>query len=181
MKVRIRAIALAAVVLVAAIVAATSVMLASRTGGPLSGAGGAGVGWPAKVGDRFTWAMPLPDNQTTSDITLESISPDGVTGLDILGVAVSSAGCDVSSISLGYPAPNVPTQDVRGSVIPAGSQPCALQVLVGVARRDLGKSQIGSLRVRYRHAGTSYEDTIPWSLEVTDPGSALRVAARRRG
>jgi hypothetical protein len=171
MKVRIGALALAAVVLVAAIVGATSTMLGSRAGGPLSGIGRAGVGWPANVGDRFTWAMPLPDNQTTSDITLESIIPDGVTGLDILGVAVSPAGCEVSSISRGYPAPNVPTQDVRGSVIPARSQPCALQVLVGVARTDPGKSQIGALRVRYRHAGSSYEDTIPWSLEVTDPDS----------
>jgi hypothetical protein len=113
--------------------------------------------------------MPLPDNQTASDVTLESITPDGVAGVEVLGVAVSPAGCEVSSISLGYPAPNVLAQEIRGAVIPAGAKPCALQVLIGVARTAPGAAQIKALLVRYRHGGTSYEDLIPWTLRVTDP------------
>jgi hypothetical protein len=171
MKVRNGARALAAIVLVAAVAAAASTLLGSRSGGPLAGFGGAGVDWPAKVGDRFTWAMPLPDNQTASDITLDAITPDGVVGLDILGVAVSTSGCQIPSISLGYPASSVPTQDVHGAVIPAESAPCALQVLVGVERTSSGESTIRALRVRYRHGSTSYEDVIPWSLRATDLAS----------
>ncbi len=165
-------LALAAVVLVAALAAAASTMLSSRTGGPLSGFGGAGIRWPSKMGDRFTWAMPLPDNQTASDLTLESIDPEGVSGLQVLGVAVSTAGCSISSISLGYPAPNVRTQDVRGSVIPAHGPICALQVLVGVVRTSPAQAEIKSLRVRYRWDGASYEDSIPWRLEATNPASS---------
>ena len=165
MKNRLARVA-AAVAIVATVAVAATRFAGPRSGGPLSGQNGAGVTWPARVGDRFTWAMPLPDNHTDSDIVLESVTPDGVTGLDIVGVSVSRAGCQIPTISLGFPAPDVPTQDVPGSTIPAGSSPCALQILVGVVRRDEILPRITSMRVRYGHAGISYEVTIPWSLEV---------------
>ena len=161
-------VGLAAIALVVGVVVAASAFLGHRQGGPLSVPDRAGVIWPAAVGAEFTWAMPL-DNQTTSDIVLESIAPDGVVGLEVLGVLAGNQGCDVPSIADGFPPTAVAAVDPNGAVL-ARSTNCALQALIGVRRLDANApGRIDGLRIRYRFEAAAYEDVLPWSLEVKDP------------
>ncbi len=159
---------LAAIALVVGLVLAASAILGYRQGGPLSVRDRAGVIWPAAVGAEFTWAMPL-DNQTASDIVIESIAPDGVAGLEVIGVLASNQGCEVPSIAEGFPPTAVSTVDPNGAVL-ARSKICALQALIGVRRFDANApGRIEGLRIRYRFEGAAYEDVLPWNLEVKDP------------
>lgn len=127
--------------------------------------------WRAGPGEAFTWAMPLPDNPTTNEIVIESVTPDGVEGLEVLGVMASEDGCVISTISVGFPPADVSVRDVRGATLRGPSEPCALQSLVGVQRIASPLGFINGLRIRYRHAGSAYEVVLPWSLEVKDPGT----------
>ena len=170
MNCRVLPVALAALALVVGLVVAANAILGYRQGGPLGVRDRAGVIWPAAVGDEFTWAMPL-DNPTGSDIVLESIAPDGVTGLEVVGVLASNQGCEVPSIAEGFPPSAVSTVDPNGAVL-AGSRVCALQALIGVRRSDANApGRIDGLRIRYRFDGAAYEDVLPWSLEVKEPGT----------
>ena len=170
MKRRVLTAGLAAIALAAALVVAAGTILGNRQGGPLSVRDRAGVIWPAAVGHEFTWAMPL-DNQTASDIVVESIAPDGVAGLEVIGVLATNQGCEVPSIADGFPPIAVSTVDPNGAVL-ARSTICALQTLIGVRRSDANApGRIEGLRIRYRFEGATYEDLVPWSLEVKDPGT----------
>jgi len=169
---RVLAVGLGALALVAAGVAATGVLFGYRQGGPLAVSDAAGVVWRAQAGEAFTWAMPLPDNPTTSVIVVESIAPIGTSELEVVGVLASTQGCEVSSISLGYPPADVSTVDPAGASLPVSRGPCALQALVGVRRTTNERpGTIRGIRVRYRVGGVAYEAVLPWSLEVKNPGS----------
>jgi hypothetical protein len=172
MNPRVLATGLVVIALVAVVLAAASGYFGYRRGGPIGVSDAAGVIWRASPGESFTWAMPLPDNPTASKIEIVSIAPDGVKGLEVLGALASEQGCAIPSISLGYPPPDVSTRDPSGAVIGPLSKPCAVQTIVGV-RRASGDApgMIEGLRIRYRVDGIGYEDVLPWSLEVKDPGS----------
>ena len=173
MRPRVLGIGIAVVVLVAAVVVAASATFGTRHGGPFDGYGKVGVAWPAAIGDSVTWAMPLPDNPTTTDILIDSITPAGVVGLEVLGVLVSTQGCAaLPTISTTFPPSGVSATVPQGAVLAALSQPCALHALLGVRRLPgSATGRIEGLRIRYHVGGIAYEDTLPWTLEVREPGT----------
>lgn len=172
---RLRALGVGLVVgaLVAVVVAAASGYFSPRSGGPLGGWNGAGVTYRAAVGETLSWAMPLPDNATTTDVVIDSIAPVGVDGFDVLGVLVSTDGCDVvSTLATAFPPPGVSTVAPQGAILGALSEPCALHVLFGVRRSQASApGKIMGIRIQYHFGGASYEDVLPWTLEVKEPGT----------
>ena len=166
-----RVIAGLAVVALAGVAVAASGFFGYRSGGPFGGWNAAGVAWPAGPGETVTWAMPLPDNAATTDIVIDSISPVGVDGLEVLDVLVSTDGCAaVPTLSTAFPPLDVSTRDPQGARLVGLSKPCDLHVLVSV-RRSLAPApgRIQGLRIRYEFAGSRYEDVLPYSLELREP------------
>jgi hypothetical protein len=171
-KPRVIGAGLAVAALVVALVAAATGYFGYRHGGPFGGWNGAGVTWRAAIGETVSWAMPLPDNPTTTDILIDSIAPVGVDGLEVLGVLVSTQGCEVPTIATAFPPPGVSTADPQGARLAALSKPCALHALFGVRRSQAGApGKIQGLRIRYHFGGASYEDLLPWTLDVREPGT----------
>jgi hypothetical protein len=173
MKLRVLGTGLAVAALVAVLVAAASGYFGNRTGGPLGGWNGAGVTWRAAAGETVSWAMPLPDNPTTTDILIDSITAVGVDGFEMLGVRVSTDGCaDMPTIATTFPPQGVSTVAPQGAILGALSKPCDLHVLFGVRRLQAGApGRIGGIQIRYHFGGASYEDVLPWTLEVQEPGT----------
>jgi hypothetical protein len=172
MRYRVVGAGLAVVALVAVVVTAAGAYFGYRHGGPLSGFDHAGVSWPTASGKAFTWAMPLPANSATTDIVFDSIAPVGVSNLEVLGVMVSTQGCSIPTISTAYPPPGISIADPQGAHIVAMGDPCAMQALLGVRRStDAAHGTIDGLRIRYHFEGAAYEDVLPYSLDVRDPGT----------
>lgn len=173
MRLRTLGTGLAVAALVAVLAAAASGYFAPRSGGPLGGWNGAGVTWRAAVGETVSWAMPLPDNPTTTDVLIDSVSPVGVDGFEVLGVLISTDGCeDMPTIAATFPPPGVSTVAPRGAILGALSKPCALHVLFGVRRSQASaRGKIGGIQIQYHFGGVSYEDVLPWTLEVKEPGT----------
>jgi hypothetical protein len=173
MRLRALGIGLAVAALVAVLAAAASGYFGHRTGGPLGGWNGAGVTWRAAAGETVSWAMPLPNNPTTTDILIDSITAVGVDGFEMLGVLVSTDGCaDMPTIASTFPPPGVSTVAPQGAILVALSEPCALHVLFGVRRSQASApGKIGGIRIQYHFGGASYEDVLHWTLEVREPGT----------
>jgi hypothetical protein len=144
-----------------------------RTDGPLTTLSEDSVEFSvADANQTWTWGMVLPANPTISDIVLDSITPVGVSGLDILGVSISHPSIDGSIVNAkDYPPPGVAIGTPSGTVMtPVGTPDAALQALFGV-RLQPGSATgaISGIRVRYRASGTGYEVTLPWSLKIDGP------------
>ena len=162
-----------AIAAVAVVAVAASGYIVPRSGGPFGGLNRAGVIYQAAVGEPISWAMPLPDNPTTTEVVIDSIAPVGVDGLDVLGVLVSPDGCEgVPTLAKAFPPPGVSTVAPQGVILGALSKPCALHVLIGVHRsKESANGTIAGIRIRYHAGWVSYEDLLPWALEIKDPGA----------
>jgi hypothetical protein len=137
--------------------------------------GTAESGYPAP--DRFaiTWGFPIGGLKPSG--VLLNAEPVGVSGVDVLGIAVClgsnpqrTATCG-PLLGAGWPPPAVdlvPVDHVRFGPDPIP----APMILVGARRHDgsdLGR--IEALRLTYQVDGDwhTYVVTIPWSLELSTP------------
>jgi hypothetical protein len=170
---RIALLALPIAVFVVASLVAASTIFAYRTGGPLASSSTVELEWGLAPGEDGTWGMDLPANPTASDIRIDSVEPVAVSGLDVLGVLVSTPAEGESLVNaLGFPPDGVATTDPGGVVLPALSGPQARQVLIGVRlQEDAELGSIQAIRVRYRVGDDGYETELPWGLRILPDSS----------
>jgi hypothetical protein len=169
---RILLIGLPVFALAALVYGAASAQRTYRSDGPIQPIGGAaGVEAPLAPGKTGTWAMPLPFNETTGDIEIESVDVLNPRGLTILGIKASYPGpADGIVFVPGYPPDEIASEPVENArVYVAGSNREILQLLIGVQRTGDSPGTIDGLRVRYVAGGTRYETVFPWTLKATDP------------
>jgi hypothetical protein len=145
---------------------------APRTDGPLVAPSAVTVEFELAIGRAGTWGIILPTNPTMSDITIESIEAVDARGLQIVGMLINDPERDggIGSLDV-YPPLGVLARAVEGAVLPAvGTDPPHRQLLIGVRRTGTDAGSIEALRVRYRHAGESYEVILPYSLRIRPAG-----------
>jgi hypothetical protein len=141
--------------------------------GPLVAVSAITVEFQLATGQPGTWGVALPPNPTLSPITIESIEAVGTRGIRIVGMLISDPKLDGGIGTLdAYPPPGVRADSVQGVVLPPiGSESPHRQLLVGVRLTGTDKGSIEALRIRYRHAGTTYESTLPFRLRLQPAGA----------
>lgn len=149
-------------------------------GGPLAEAGSNTTGWHLPEGRTAAWAMVL--SETTTEIELRWIKPDGIVGLEVLGIVVSRVPFANFNETVS-PVFSTVWPPVTRSLIdpgePAGAiQPASdlhdyvLQVLVGVRLLPgATEGSIKQLRIGYLSGGTLYESVLHRSLVLRPPGA----------
>jgi hypothetical protein len=168
-------LAITATIVVAVIAALALSSPKYRTDGPWTSPDRVNVDFPIAANQSATWGMPLPKNPTLSAITIESIEPLDVRGIDVLGVRLGKIDATNGSGSIvnapQWPPEGIDTLAVDGVVLPpVGAGSFDLQVLVGVRHEASEASgSIGGIRIRYELAGAHYEVLFPWSLGLSQP------------
>ena len=149
---------------------------AYRTNGPWQTNSETQVEFPANDGQTVTWGMPLPRNPTISPITILSVDPVNVSGLDVVGVGLSKIDPLTGNGSIvnepNWPPANTNVEQPGALTLPVvGSGGYDLQVLFGVRRTTNAPGTIGGIRIRYRIGSDNYECVFPWRLRL-DPSPA---------
>lgn len=159
----------AAAILVVALIFMLTIANGPRTDGPLQPPDRTGVEFPLPAGQLATWGMTLPINPTMQDIRLLAVEPQGLNGLDLLGIQINDPAVEGSIVNaLGFLPEGMSAEPVEGSVLPAlGSLDPERQILIGVelpAGSDHGV--IESLVLRYEAGGVTYSVELPWELSI---------------
>lgn len=147
------------------------------TDGPLPVSGGVAVTFEAAVGKAVSWGMPL-DGSEHGVAIVQRIEPEGVEGLDLLGVRLCHSSPEpradgtylncapVSSHS--WPPEGVTTAEVEGTVLEGH----LIGLLIGVRRQPVApEGTISSVRIVYTVDGVTYETVEPWSLRLVPQGA----------
>ena len=137
--------------------------------------------YPIGDGEALTWGMALPRNPTLTEMTIWSVEPVGIHGVEVLGVLLSypvlkpNGMCASIGLVTGFPPAATPTREVRGAVLPTTDRmTCEDQPTVFVGVRRMTHSLDGTvdaMRLLYMQQGTRYEVILPFRLEVTQPQS----------
>lgn len=159
----------AAAIVVAALLFTLTIARGSRTDGPLQPPDRTGVEFPLPAGQPATWGMTLPTNPTMEDIQILAVEPQGLDGLDLLGIQINDPAVEGSIVNaLGFLPDGMSAEEVEGSVLPAlGSPDPERQILVGV-ELPAGSTHgvIESLVLRYKAGGIDYIVELPWELSI---------------
>lgn len=142
-----------------------------RVGGPLARGGAYRDGIPLPFEEVATWGFVIPDNLTVSEIVVLAVEPVDPVGVEVLGVLAHHPDTEGAvGQHYGFPPSGVEAFAPGGAVLPPAGTPLAhLEVLVGVRLTDRSHGSIDAVRVRYRHNGIEYADTLPYSLWVFVP------------
>jgi hypothetical protein len=143
-----------------------------RTDGPLTATSAITVEFTLATGRVGTWGVVLPTNPTISLIRIESIEAVHARGVAIVGMMINDPERDggIGTHDV-FPPPGVHGRAVDGAVLPAmGADAVHRQLLIGVHLTGRDEGSIEALRVRYRHAATSYELVLPYSLRLRPGG-----------
>lgn len=166
---RSRAVASIALLAIAASLVAGWLLLrsGSREGPLAANANQIDVEWDLAPGQTGTWGTLLPANPTSSDISITSVEPTTIQGVEVVGVvlcdATATGGC--VGTAMGFPPASLPTSPVDGGVLPpsTGDHP-SLMALVGVRRQTDQPGSIRGLTLKYRAGGQDYQIALPDSL-----------------
>ena len=145
-----------------------ALVMAPRRDGPLVATSTLSVEFELPPGRAGTWGIVLPTNPTLSDITIQAVETVDARGVHVVGMLVNDPEQNggVGTLDV-YPPPGVRGYPVAGAVLPAiGSDAPFRQLLIGVRLSEAAEGVIGALRVRYRHAGASYEASLPYILHL---------------
>jgi hypothetical protein len=145
---------------------------APRTDGPLIASSAISVEFALARSRTGTWGVVLPTNPTSSVITIEGIEALDARGIEIVGMLINDPARDGGIGTLdAFPPPGMPFREVAGTdVPPMTSAGPHRQLLVGVRLTGADPGSIGALRLRYRHAGATYEVTLPYALRIRPAG-----------
>jgi hypothetical protein len=166
---------MAAVVLALAGAGAVAVVsLGPRSGGPV--AASLHERWqdyfPAPVGQVWTWGIVLPENTTAESLVIEDVAMESVSNI-VVGSVIADDPMASGGAGLveGFPAAGHAGASATGYAVAARGAPGSIvQLLVSVAREGPGVGTIGSVKIRYRSQGVLYEDQLPISLRIVEPG-----------
>jgi hypothetical protein len=145
-----------------------------RTDGPLQPVPNTiDLDWSLAPGVVGTWGVYLPVNTTGQDVTIVTVTPKLVTGIEVQGEVlcdlVATHGCVGSA--LGFPPKSIATLAVEGERLnPPSASDGHLMALIGV-RLPLGTTvgAIKGIRITYRVDGVTYELDLDDSLSL-EPG-----------
>jgi hypothetical protein len=141
---------------------------APRSDGPLIASSAISVEFALARSRTGTWGVVLPTNPTSSVITLVGIEALGVRGIEVVGMLINDptrAG-GIGALDV-FPPPAMAFREVAGTDLPPMTRADPhRQLLVGVRLTGTDAGSIGALRLRYRHAGATYEVTLPYVLRI---------------
>lgn len=162
-----------------ALVIATAVLLGSRfqarTDGPVPTTDPVGVEYEFAADEASTWGMTLPPSGAADAATLIAVEPQGVSGLEIIGIGVcehAQSRCAVVN-SGGWP-PSGPTLLAPDGIQlqPEDQTGEIYQLLIGVRRQaSVQMGEIASIKLVYSIGGERYEVVEPWTLRIHTPGT----------
>ena len=147
--------------------------------GPLAAGQGFHVSMPSADGELMRWDPGLPFNPTDTDIRLRAIELVDVKGLDVVGIVLNTPTLRPDGTCLsggnggGFPPPGSSSDRIDGALLVAASRRTCTnypQISVGL-RRPIGTptGSVAAVRLRYEHAGRSYELLMPTSVEIHRP------------
>jgi hypothetical protein len=153
----------------------------SRSPGPLTTNVTTSTEFTLAEGQVGSWGSPLPANTTPDELTIESIEPIGLSGLELVGLAVTYPEIDGSiATAYGYPPPGLTTHPPEGARVSAAGGPTpSIQILAGVRLLPGAASgRIDGWHIRYSSGkGRPHETTIPWALIIYRTGAGPAPSA----
>ena len=134
---------------------------------------------PSADSELVRWEPGLPFNPTDTDVHLHTIELVDVKGLDVVGIVLNTPTLRADGICLsggngsGFPPSGTSTDQIDGALLVAASKRTCTnypQISVGL-RRPVGTptGSVAAVRLRYEHAGRSYELLMPTSVEIHRP------------
>jgi hypothetical protein len=166
---RRRAIAIAAIVLLAAV--AVAVISDGGGDGPLYSPDGDEVTLTIRPGGTLTWGQPIYFNSSDQPIRLVSARPAELDpGLEVVGLLAAGQERQTAvGLARGFPVADVGGRPVDQVEVAPASTPDGrdgVEFLIGLTARDPGRYVARGLEVVYEHDGRRYRETMPDALSV---------------
>jgi len=134
-------------------------------GGPLAVDTDYGVETHADAAGVVSWGVVLPAIESSEPAVIESVEPQGVSGLTVLAVLASDPDGMSIGTARGWPSPSSAFSDAVGQTVPSDGPSGRLQIVL-VVRLDSAEGHIAGVRLRYRQGTVRYETAYPWWLTV---------------
>lgn len=139
-------------------------------GGPLAVNTDYGVETHAGPDGVVSWGLVVPAVSSGEPAVIESVTPEGVSGLTVLAVLASDPKGLSIGTAPGWPSPSSAFVDAIGSATGPGDASLPRLQIVFVVRLDGAEGRITGVRLRYRRGSARYEEVYNWSLTVRPEG-----------